>query len=133
MINDLAPTTEIFNTGNIYFDNNPAVITNTTLNTIDLNTAIENLTEISTNKKLNFIVFPSPFNESTTILFDKNLNGEYDLLIYNIIGVQVKRINKIASKKIIIKKTDIGSGLFLPYLVNRKTGEQIFIEKLIAQ
>ncbi len=193
----LAPLTPIYNTGHIYFDNNPAVITNTVLNTIecysaplavisysfpylnanvtgnytyqwylngnpiaganadtllplvDGNYTVE-ITDSNTCYKLSnpynyvavgieelgklkTVVYPNPFSESTTILFDKNLNGEYDLLVYDIVGKEVKHINKIAGNKVEISKNEIGKGLFLAYVVNRTTGEKIFIEKLIVQ
>lgn len=193
----LAPLTPIYNTANIYFDYNPAVITNTVLNTIECysapqpvvsynfpylesgitgnytyqwylndtliagatnNTLIPlvdgNYTvqvtdsngcyKISTpynhisvgieeTQQLHTVVFPNPFNESTTILFNKNFNGEYDLLVYNIIGAEAKRINKITGNKITINKKDIGKGMFLAYLIHNQTGKRVFIEKLIVQ
>lgn len=193
----LAPLTPIYNTANIYFDYNPAVITNAVLNTIECYSAPQpvvsynfpylesgvtgnytyqwylndtliagatndtlmplvdgNYTvqvtdsngcyKISTpynhisvgieeTQQLHTVVFPNPFNESTTILFNKNFNGEYDLLVYNIIGAEAKRINKITGNKIIINKKDIGKGMFLAYLIHNKTGKRVFIEKLIVQ
>jgi len=193
----LAPLTQIYNTANIYFDYNPAVITNTVLNTIECYSAPQpvvsynfpylesgvtgnytyqwylndtliagatndtlmplvdgNYTvqvtdsngcyKISTpynhisvgieeTQQLHTVVFPNPFNESTTILFNKNFNGEYDLLVYNIIGAEAKRINKITGNKITINKKEIGKGMFLAYLIHNQTGKRVFIEKLIVQ
>ncbi len=194
----LPPHTRIRNNAEIYFDFNPAIITNYTLNTIEcygtpqpnitynfpylnagvtgnysyqwyLNdtTIIKGATSdtliptisgnysveitdsnycstksvpynyiavsISELNLLNTIVFPNPFTSSTTILFDKTLDGIYDLLIYDIVGKQVQRINNITGNKIEINKKDLGTGLFLSYLVNNKTREKIFIEKLIIQ
>ena len=193
----LAPLTPIYNEGKIYFDNNPAVVTNMMLNTIEcysaplpsvsytfpyLNAGISGnynyqwflndtlivgatsdtltpiisgsysveITDSNTCHKMSTpyihfmigieelsqiqsVVFPNPFSESTTILFDKNLNGEYDLLVSDIVGKIVKRVNDISGNKVGINKNEIGNGLFLTYLVNNKTGEKIFIEKLVVQ
>lgn len=193
----LAPLTPIYNTANIYFDYNPAVITNTVLNTIEcysapqpvvsynfpylesgvtgnytyqwylndtliagaINDTLMPLVDgnytvqvtdsngcykisipynhisvgIEETQQLHTVVFPNPFNESTTILFNKNFNGEYDLLVYNIIGAEAKRINKITGNKITINKKEIGKGMFLAYLIHNQTGKRVFIEKLIVQ
>jgi uncharacterized repeat protein (TIGR01451 family) len=193
----LLPNTQVFNTGHIYFDFNPAVITNTVKNTIECyntptpsislnfpylesgvsgnynyqwflnDSLIVGATEdtlipvssgdysvevidsngcykesqpysfvilnISKLDQLKTIVYPNPFRESTTILFDKNLNGNYSVLVYNVIGAEVKQINKITGNKANLSKNDIGKGLFLTYLINTETGEKIFIEKLIVQ
>jgi uncharacterized repeat protein (TIGR01451 family) len=193
----LDPNTPIFNTAHIYFDNNPAVITNTTLNTIEcfttpvplisfvwpnlstpffstysyqwyLNDTLINganantitpiangiyTVEISDSigcskfslpfnflsvdiielNEVKSVVFPNPFNQSTTIIFDKNLNGGYDLLVYDIVGKLVNNYTEINSNSITIDKSDLGTGLFLAYLINNKTGEKIFIEKLVTQ
>src|SRR5690606_5724629 len=91
------------------------------------------ITRVNSFQQLHTVIFPNPFSESTTILFDKNLNGEFDLLVYNIIGKEVKHINKITGNKVEISKNEIGKGLFLAYVINRTTGEKIFIEKLIVQ
>lgn len=194
---NLSPNTPIYNAGHIYFDYNPAVITNIVLNTIEcygtpqpiinynfpylesgvsgnysyqwyLNdtliagatsatyTPLVNgdytVTVLDTNNcpkhslpytynsvgieeisQLKSVVFPNPFSEFTTILFDKSLIGEYDLLVYDIIGKEVKRVRKITGNKVIIDKRDTGKGLFLTFLVNNQTGEKIFIEKLIVR
>jgi len=193
----LAPLTPIYNTANIYFDFNPAVVTNTVLNTIEcysaplpvisynfpyldagvtgnytyqwyLNDTLivgatnDTLTpfvdgdytvEVTDNNgcfkislpythitvgleekaQLNTLVYPNPFKESTTILFSKSLNKDYDLLVYNIVGAEVYRFNKIAGNSVEINKNDIGKGMFLTYLIHNQTGEKVFIEKLIVQ
>ncbi len=82
--------------------------------------------------RLNPVVFPNPFNESTSILFSENLNGDYDLLVFNILGQQVYRLNKIEGNEIILFKRELGSGIFLSYIVNNRTGEKIYVEKLVV-
>ncbi len=193
----LLPNTPIYNNANIYFDNNPAVVTNTILNTIEcystpqpvisysfpyLNAGVtgnytyqwylndtlivgatsDTLTPLVSGgytveiidsntctkvsnpfthfmvgieelRQIQTVVFPNPFNESTTILFDKNLNGDYDLQVYNIVGAHTKQVGKIVGNKVEIAKNDVGKGLFLVYLINRKTGEKMFVGKLVAQ
>ncbi len=85
------------------------------------------------NNSIHHVVYPNPFNEFTTILFDKSLNGEYDLLIYDVVGKEVRQINNIDGNKVEINKKDIGKGLFLTYLINHNSGEKVFLGKLISQ
>lgn len=60
----LARGTQITNTGYIYFDTNPAVITNTTLNTIDT-TGTEHTLNVSTAHGIN--IFPNPATDHITV------------------------------------------------------------------
>src|SRR5690606_31424874 len=75
---NLAPNTPIFNTGHIYFDYNPAVITNTVLNTIDdtisFPVSVQEITFTETNE---IIVFPNPFTEHITVFYKANINAAY--------------------------------------------------------
>ncbi len=87
---DLPPGTVINNSAAIYFDNNPAVITNTTFNTIgeefvEIITAID----IPKNNAINMMVYPNPFtNEALFELADKNIR-QATLLVYNLQGEMV--------------------------------------------
>jgi len=92
-----------------------------------------NTTSIKELNQLKSIVFPNPFREYTTILFGEHLNNEYDLLVYDLLGQEVVRKNSISGNKINISKRELGKGLFLAFLISNRTGEKIFIEKLIAQ
>jgi uncharacterized repeat protein (TIGR01451 family) len=194
---NLLPHTQIRNTGNIYFDYNPAVITNTVLNTIqcygtpepiinynipylevsnvgnysyqwhyndtllvgatydtllpflngiytveisDSNacnniSAPYNFFSVHVNElsQLKTIVFPNPFSESTTILFDKNLSGEFDIHVVDIVGREVMLFQRFSGNKAEIHSKEIGKGLFLVYLTDIKTGERVFLERLIVK
>lgn len=59
----LAPGTEMTNTAAIYFDYNEPIITNTTLNTINLPTSIENLSLSDTLAS----IYPNPANTSLNV------------------------------------------------------------------
>jgi hypothetical protein len=76
------PGTEIENTAAIYFDYNPPVITNTTLNTLALPTF-----EQTPHKDLTFSVYPNPVTEEFQLrLINK---GDAQLIVYNSLGQQV--------------------------------------------
>ena len=89
---DLPLETAIFNTAHIYFDLNPAVITNTTINTLYIDdSGIDELI-----KKQQLLVYPNPFSESTTVYFGKDLKN-YSIQIVDLSGKQVYYNNELMS------------------------------------
>lgn len=79
----LAQGTEIDNTAHIYFDINPAIVTNTAKNRIPNNVSIR---KTEGNKSIN--VYPNPANDK---LFVADLNGFTNLVIVNALGQEVAR------------------------------------------
>jgi fimbrial isopeptide formation D2 family protein len=66
----LANGTEIKNTAHIYFDYNAAVVTNTTLNTINISLNVnETISEIENT------IYPNPVSDMVNISFNENVNG----------------------------------------------------------
>jgi hypothetical protein len=125
---DLPFGTTIENTAGIYFDANPAVITNTTLNTIhvDLDNIVENKTD-----NFNVIVYPNPVTSEATVYFNKALSEEYALRIYSILGeVEYSRAN-INSNQFTIDLDTFGQGLYLLTLENKSTNQRVYSTKLI--
>jgi len=78
----LAPGSQIKNTGYIYFDANPAVVTNTTLNTIPGPT---NVQQIVTNGDIT--LYPNPANDVLNLAISKGTFTE--LTIFNNVGASV--------------------------------------------
>ena len=78
-------------------------------------------------------VYPNPFSTSTTIHFDQSLNGEYDLLVFDIVGKELIRKERVTGNKVQLQQRELGEGLFLAYLINNETKERIFVGKLVAQ
>ncbi|MBL4668337.1 MAG: hypothetical protein JKY30_03645 [Flavobacteriales bacterium] len=76
---------------------------------------------------------PNPFKESTTVLFSKALDGAYNLLIFDVLGKEVFKRNGIRGNKIILNKRDLGKGFFLMYLINEKSNERLFLNKLVSE
>jgi uncharacterized repeat protein (TIGR01451 family) len=65
--------TQIKNTASIYFDSNLPVITNTTLNTINIGLGIKELSETL------MFIFPNPVTDKITIQFEKQFDGTIEL------------------------------------------------------
>lgn len=88
---------------------------------------------ISEIENLETAVYPNPFSETTTFLFNGDLAGNFDLVIYDVAGAEVLRYSNINGNQFSIHKEDLGTGLFLPYLVSHQTGQKIPVEKIVAQ
>lgn len=86
---NLAQGTQFTNSAAIYFDYNPPIITNTTINTI--NDAI-GVAEIK-SKDGQMILFPNPAGESCTIKWNSFLDGRGSLEVYDMQGSHVMSQN----------------------------------------
>ncbi len=80
--------TRITNKAGIYFDANPEIQTNTTLNTID--TAIHTGVAALAANTQHFICFPNPFTTTTTVLF--NTHEKHYLEVDDLTGRKLKWI-----------------------------------------
>jgi uncharacterized repeat protein (TIGR01451 family) len=101
----LSDGTQIKNTGHIYFDYNSAIVTNTTLNTIN---SFLNVEEISA--ELGNTLFPNPATNMVTVQFENNVSGNLSLV--DITGKQVKQINVNNAKEILISLQELPSGFY---------------------
>lgn len=116
--------TVINNTAHIYFDFNEAVVTNTTVNTIDIALSIKD--EIAATISLH----PNPFTTYTTLkVEDANLEN-LELLIFDITGKSLKSIT--SSNGIFkIERDNLNTGLYIYQL--HQAGKKIATGKLIAE
>jgi len=99
----LTPGTQIKNTGYIYFDENPAVVTNTALNTIEITTNV-NQASLPNNVK----VYPNPATDNITV---ENLEGG-TLTIVNMNGVVMLERN-IVNNKTVIDISKLPAGVYV--------------------
>ncbi len=106
---------KIVNNAGIYFDANPAIITNKTINTI----AGTPLTVQNISSSYNIACFPNPFSTSTSIVF--NTDGKHYLELDDITGRIIETMectgrqyelqrNNLASGVYFIKAFDSGKG-----------------------
>lgn len=127
--NNLPDGTQIFNVAEIYFDYNPAIVTNTVLNTLH-DEDVLSLNELTKNSKL--LIYPNPFSDFVTLeLMDKNSTEEYYLDVYNMLGQ--KLINKIPFKsdKIQLSGLEFGKGVLL-FKLYSESGEVIHLKSCIS-
>jgi hypothetical protein len=90
----LAPHTTIQNFADIYFDANPAVRTNTTLNTIRYQSSIEKL-----NANVSLKAYPNPFESEVNFDMKGLNNGAASLKVYDSKGAVVIERNFTAVKE----------------------------------
>ncbi len=119
--------TSIYNTANIYFDMNPAVVTNTTVNTLHLDvSSVDELT-----KKDEVLVYPNPFSETTTVYFGKDLKN-YSVQIVDLLGNQVYLNNGLSGNQLEIEAGHFKSGMYILILVDNESNQIHSNTKLIV-
>ena len=119
--------TSIHNTAYIYFDLNPAVITNTTINTLHLD--VSRIDELLKKEKI--VVYPNPFSQSTTLYFENDLQN-HSVQIVDLLGNQVYFENKLSGNQLAINADRLGKGMYLLLLVDDTSNQVVSNTKLIV-
>lgn len=112
------------NTAEIYFDFNPAVITNT-FNT-EFITTLSNADLISES----LLVFPNPATKLITLIFNKNIEDSVEIKVFNIQGKQVLNTNRASGSKANIDISELSKGI---YFLKVKEGVKELTRKLIVK
>jgi hypothetical protein len=80
------------------------------------------------DKKLSYLVNPNPFNYSTTIQLNNNINNGH-LVIYSANGNLVNEIKNIYGKKINLTRDNLSSGLY--FVLLKEDNKVILSEKIV--
>ncbi len=105
----LAPLTEIKNTAYIYFDFNPPIVTNTTLNTIAMPAEINELNSNGSAVK----IYPNPFSDETTFVINSTKTNEiYSFELYDVLGKKVNELKNISAKQFSINRNNLENGMY---------------------
>jgi uncharacterized repeat protein (TIGR01451 family) len=124
---DLPIGTSIFNTANIYFDLNPAIVTNTTINTLFMeNSGIDEL-----GNKEQLLVYPNPFTEKTTVYFEKDLKYK-SIQIVDMLGNKVYFNDQLNGNKLEIDAAHFEKGMYVLILVDNESNQVLNNAKLIV-
>ena len=113
-IGDIIP-----NTANIYFDTNPAIVTNT-FNT-QFVSALGNLAFETSN----FLLVPNPASNFVQVHLQNNSESIKSIIIYDILGKKVKEINEVNSREVQINTSDLSKGLYLVEITSDSFIKQI--------
>lgn len=122
--------TVIENTAKIYFDFNPAIVTNTVTNTIVIITDI--IANENTLNKLN--IYPNPSNGKITIDFKLEEANEVSIEVFDIVG---KRVSPSVKKKYLsgmheikLNISDKNAGI---YFMSIQIGTENYLKKIVIQ
>ncbi len=113
--------TVLYNTAGIYFDFNPAVITNTTTHTIDYTLGVKQIINESGIR-----VSPNPSNEKVIINLLKK--GTYNYNLINMLGEVVYTSNN-QNQQVHINTSTLPSGI---YLIRAENGDEVFQSRMIV-
>jgi len=84
------------------------------------------------NQKVSFVVYPNPATSKTVfkvIAGDTHMNA--DLILYNVFGLEVKRISHISSNHVDFNVNDLSAGSYIIKLVG-KDGVQLGTKKIMV-
>ena len=124
---DLPIGTSIYNTAHIYFDYNPAIVTNTTVNTL----YIDDASIAALTKKQQILIYPNPFSESTTVYFGEDLSESSSLQIVDLLGNQVYFLDRIAGNSIEIQASTFNAGVYI-LMVQDSESNEIYSKKFVV-
>jgi hypothetical protein len=121
--------TQIKNTAYIYFDFNPAIITNTTVNTID--TVISVPINVSNQNLINeLIAIPNPAAENVSIRYAITEAKSLQIIMFNLMGqVMEKRVVSGSSGRLDFDISSYPAGMYYYGLIAE--GEVIAVKKLV--
>lgn len=111
------------NTANIYFDFNPAIVTNT------FNTEFVASLSNTEFDSVNTLIYPNPSNEMIHIELNKESKKIKKILIYDILGKEVKKVERIHEKEVEINISELLSGVYMIEITNETDLKQV--KKLI--
>lgn len=128
---DLPDNTVIENTAHIYFDYNPAVVTNTTMNTMTY-TILKNeeSTAIEVPYKAMVKLYPNPIRDYSVLEFDNAGNDLFQLTISDVTGKVINTMQTSGNSFIVGKGLD--KGVYLYSLKNTQTN-QVYRNSFIVE
>ena len=121
---NLTPGISIYNRAGIVFDTNIPILTNTTVNTIRLETGVS-----SHATSYPVSLFPNPASNLVRFEFSKNLSENGNLEISSLEGKIILRKNKILSTET-VNIGDLPAGI---YICTVSTIDKVFTAKLVKE
>ena len=112
------------NTANIYFDFNPAIITNT------FTTEFVAALGVATNEVSDFVLYPNPAHDFVQIKLQNNELIE-SIYITDVLGKAVKKVRAISENQTNISTSDLSSGIYVIEVItqnNIKISKKLIIK-----
>lgn len=122
---NLLEGSKIINSARIYFDYNPAIVTNTTTNEFTQFTSVQ-----ESKMKVFFNVYPNPSNGKYFIKLSEGINGsELKINVYNLLGELVANSKIISS----LSQIDLSRQPNGIYIIRVNDNRQSYYQRLIKQ
>ena len=113
------------NTASIYFDSNPAIVTNT------FTTQFVSLLNADNFSGLDFLLYPNPASHNVQISLSNSIEMIDSLEIYDVLGKSIQSIRNISSNQTSIDVSEMPKGV---YFVEIQTENNIkMIKKLVVK
>ncbi len=97
----------VSNNASIFFDSNPAIVTNT------FDTKFVTLLSTVDNTLGNFIMYPNPSNDQVTFSMENNVETIQSLSITDVLGKTVMTLNDNSSNEINVDVSNLSKGVYL--------------------
>ena len=119
-IGDIIP-----NTASIYFDSNPAIVTNT------FNTEFVAALGMSNFGSSNLIIFPNPTNNSVQINLQNTSETIDTILVADVLGKIIRSINNVSSNQNSIDVSNLSQGVYFITITTENNLKQV--KKLVIE
>lgn len=118
------------NRAHIQFDFNPAITTNTVINTLTEPIPIDTSTGILERANQVIAVIPNPFTQTTTLQFPNPENRSFTLNLTDISGKELLCHENITGQSYELQRGQLPAGL---YFIKLGNGEWIYREKVVVR
>lgn len=105
--------TELTNSASIYFDFNPPILTNTTLNTLSLTIAVD-----PAYSQVEMSIAPHPFSTQAMVRFDNPDKMSHNFVLRDIQGKVVREVRNIEGGNFQLERNNLPAGIYLFMLSN---------------
>ena len=119
---DLPDATPVENTAYIYFDFNPAIVTNTTQNTMVYE--IVGINKQPTLPKLQLHPNPAQNQVRVAISLPDGASGKHRLQVHDIYGKLVASHNMPPNGSLTLERKQLPTGVYLLYLIDEQSGKR---------
>lgn len=86
---------------------------------------------------LSFKTYPNPFTTSCTISFGENFDNTFfknaSLLLHNVLGKEVMRVNINGQQEITLNRNNLPSGIYLASIIVNGQNEKLLTKKLVIK
>ena len=78
-------------------------------------------------------IYPNPFEGQTSIYFESELSGNYDLFVFDATGRTIYKMTALQGNTFTLTSEALGSGLRFVQLIDRKTAQPVYNAKILAR